>query len=176
MPPAPTLQGDNGIVLSALHQSDLGSLHELYAANESSLNIPSPYTAADAKATLDSASSEGTYFWAIRSDNKLVGTVALRFTPGAITADLGGIVLASTHRGTGLATAAARLALAHAWDVGFDAVEWECLADNRHSVALAQRLGFGFYREGVSSSSLERYRGVPAVWGVLRRPSGSGER
>lgn len=172
MPPAPTLKAD-GIVLSPPQQSDLDALHSLYTQSESSLNIPSPYTNADAGAYIETAhKGDGGHFWAIRSpEGELIGTVALRFTPGARSADLGGIVLSLAYRGTGLATAAARLVLSHAWATGFESVEWECLADNTDSVALARRLGFEFYKEGVSSSSFERYQGVPAVWGILRRPA-----
>ncbi|KAL1410819.1 hypothetical protein Q8F55_001762 [Vanrija albida] len=171
MPP-PTLHGA-GVILSAPEAADHAPLLALYTANEGTLNIPSPYTAPDGDAYLAAAArSEGGHIWAIRAADgaELIGTVALRFSPGARTADLGGIAVAEEYRGTGLATRAAALVIQHAWDAGFDAVEWECLAHNEASVALARRLGFAFYREGVSSSSFERYRGAPAVWGLLRRP------
>ncbi|BEI82139.1 hypothetical protein CcaverHIS002_0300070 [Cutaneotrichosporon cavernicola] len=170
--PAPRLTG-NGFVLTPPTPSDIPALVEACTEAEavSSLNVPQPYTRADAEAYIRAAQAgDGGYFWAIREvdDAPLMGMVKMSFAalPGAtatpptglLEADVGGIYLLPAHRSKGIATCAARLVAQWGFDRGFDTLQWECLASNTASIAVAERIGFTFYGSGISSSQYAHHQ------------------
>jgi RimJ/RimL family protein N-acetyltransferase len=180
--PAPRLASD-GFVLTPLAPADIPALVEACTEAEavSSLNVPQPYTRADAEAHVRAAQTgDGGYFWAIREtdDGPLMGMVKLGFAalPGSVAAsaavpeaDIGGIYLLPPHRSRGIATRAARLVAQWAFGRGFDTLKWECLASNTSSIAVAERIGFSFYGEGISSSQYEHHQNKVARWARMGR-------
>lgn len=187
--PAPTLTG-TGFVLAAPTPADIPTLVEACTEAEavSSLNVPQPYTIADAEAYVRGAQAgDGGFFWAIREADGglLAGMVVLRFAalPAAASsaqtsngghdnrtaADIGGIYLLPPYRSKGLATGAARLVASWAFERGFDVLQWECLATNTSSIAVAERLGFVFYQDGMSTSQYPHHQGKRARWARMER-------
>ncbi|CAK9783792.1 acyl-CoA N-acyltransferase [Cutaneotrichosporon oleaginosum] len=185
--PAPRLAGDT-FVLTPLTPADIPDLVKACTETEavSSLNVPQPYTRADAEAHVRSAQTgAGGYFWAIRESDAapLMGMVKLGFVvlpgsptasaptplPGGESADIGGIYLLPAYRGRGVATRATRLVAQWAFERGFESLHWECLASNTSSIAVAQRLGFTFYREGISSSQYAHHQNKAARWARMAR-------
>lgn len=199
---APVLQGA-GFVLVPPTPADIPSLFEACTEAEavSSLNVPQPYTIADAETYVRGAQAgEGGYFWTIREsvDSPMMGMIVLRFeilpsasnggaprpvsngaaqstedappsssesesaTTPACAADIGGICLLPPYRSKGLAIRAARFLASWAFDNGFDVLQWECLAANSSSVAVAERLGFVFYKDLWSSSQYAHHKGKRA--------------
>lgn len=194
---APILAGE-GFVLTPPTTADIPTLVEACTEAEavSSLNVPQPYTIADAEAYVRSAQDgDGGYFWAIREQEgrPLAGMVVLRFlalpppsarancsattapaengaaAPPTSVADIGGIYLLPPYRSKGIATRAARLVASWAFERGFDVLQWECLAANTSSVAVAERIGMVFYKDGWSSSQYAHHQNKRARWARMER-------
>lgn len=181
--PAPRLAGD-GFVITTPTPADIPALVEACTEAEavSSLNVPQPYTHADAEAYVRAAQAgDGGYFWAIREadGSPLMGMVKLGFralpdssatlAAGLPEADVGGIYLLPAHRSRGIATRAARLVAQWAFDHDFGTLQWECLASNTSSIAVAERIGFTFYGEGISSSQYTHHQNKVARWARMGR-------
>lgn len=153
-------------ILDALRAEDIPAVHAAY--NDpialQSMNIPDPFTETHAAGLIRPE------VFAIRDAPglPLLGTIALRGAPP--TGDIGGITLTPEARGRGIATTAVEMLMQRAWDNGYTTLEWECLVVNAKSIALAERCGFIFQREVVSSSELERHKDKLAWVGVIRKP------
>lgn len=107
---APVLQGA-GFVLVPPTPADIPSLFEACTEAEAvaSLNVPQPYTIADAEAYVRGAQAgEGGYFWTIREavDAPMMGMIVLRFE--ALPNASNGCTPRSTPNGAAQSTADAR--------------------------------------------------------------------
>ena len=107
------------------------------------------------------------YTWAIRAAGtpELLGMIGLRTARPDIGCRLG-----EPHRGRGYMTEAVRTVTDWALRSGWNRVEWECVAGNTDSAAVARRAGFAYTGEG---PSVLTFRDGPHSWhGVLPQPPG----
>jgi RimJ/RimL family protein N-acetyltransferase len=139
------------------------------------LTLPAPYSRRDAAHFVRQHVPEGwatdtEYTWAIRrtgATGALLGMIGLR----TARPDLG-YWLGEPHRGHGFMTEAVGAVTAWALRSGWDHVEWECVAGNTDSAAVARRSGFAYTGEGPSILTF-RNGSHPHSWhGVLPPPAG----
>jgi len=134
------------------------------------LTIPVPYTRAHAESFVGEfvpggweSGDELTWAIRMRGDDRLRGVVSFR-TPGA---DLG-FWLGAEDRGRGIVPEAVSAVIDHVFASGGDRVEWECVAGNTASAAVARKCGFSYTGEAPSRAP-GRGGTHPASWhGVLR--------
>ncbi|WP_210480510.1 GNAT family N-acetyltransferase [Naasia sp. SYSU D00948] len=138
------------------------------------MTVPVPYSRRDAEYFVsrhvpDGWASGTEYTWALRvaGSQDVVGMIALR----TARPDLG-YWLGAPHRGHGYMTEAVRAVTGWAFRSGYERVEWECVAGNLASAAVARGAGFGYTGEGPSVLTF-RDGSHPHSWhGVLPAPDG----
>ena len=88
-----------------------------------------------------------------RQDGELLGIQTfMSNSPGDLKIELGHIWYTPAAQGTGALADATYLMLDHAFDLGYQRVEWKCNALNERSRRVALRMGFQF--EGVQDAHL----------------------
>jgi RimJ/RimL family protein N-acetyltransferase len=138
------------------------------------MTVPNPYSRRDAEHFVTQYVPHGwetdtEYTWAIRlaGTPDLVGMIGLRTARPDI-----GYWLGARHRGRGYMTEAVQAVTGWALRSGWDRIEWECVAGNTDSAAVARRAGFGYTGEGPSILTF-RDGSHPHSWhGVLPAPPG----
>ncbi len=138
------------------------------------MTVPTPYRRRDAESFVRQHVRHGwatdtEYTWAIRAAGApdLLGMIGFRTARPDI-----GYWLGEPHRGRGYMTEAVQAVLEWALRSGWDHVEWECVAGNTESAAVARRAGFAYTGEGPSMLTF-RDGSHPHSWhGVLPPPPG----